>query len=133
MLQTGLAGDKDAISYTYATIANTCGPVDNPELVLILTEQPRTCEEKTPSRFISLYLDGWSIPRTVNLPTKNGDGSYRYEKKSDNSIVNEPALSGTVTIDDSARKGHYDLKFRDGDVEKGDFRLRKCIRRIYCP
>jgi hypothetical protein len=134
VLQTASAGGKDESAYSYATVAKTCGEVDNPELVLTLTERPMKCDEKAPGRFISLFLDGWSLPQSVDLPEKNGYvKAYKHEEKADGKSVNEPAVSGSVTIDHSGRNGHYELTFKDSGVVKADFQLRQCMRPITCP
>jgi hypothetical protein len=132
ILQAGLAGGKDETIYPYATVAKTCGPVDNPELVLILTEKPAKCGDKRkPSKFISIYLDRWSLPHAVKLPEQS-HRTQRYEQRSAN-VVHDSVDTGTVTIDGAGRKGHYELTFKNGDVEAGDFQLTQCMRPVTCP
>lgn len=135
MLQVGVAAGKHESGYPYATIRKTCGPVDNPELVLILTKIRMTCNDKRkPARFISIYLDGWSLPNAVSLPMKDSQPeSYRYGQGGNEKVKHDLLRKGRLTITDKRRKGHYDLIFEDGDVEKGDFQLTQCMSQIMCP
>ena len=94
-----------------------------------------TCNDKRkPAQFISIYVDGWSLPNTVSLPIRNGHTeSYRYGQGGGEKVKHDSLRTGTLTINDKRRKGHYDLTFEDGGVEEGDFQLTQCMSRIICP
>jgi len=133
MLQQAPAESGRPHSYSHGTISNTCGPTDIPELVLLLAEKPMWCSDQPPRHYIHVSVNG-PFPQTITLPAKNPYGqAYRAEENEKGIVVNQAAVSGTIVIDRSGRKGHYELIFKNGDIEAGDFKVTECISRIVCP
>jgi hypothetical protein len=113
-------------------IANVCGPTDSIEFHLLLTQQPMGCGQKTPRRYIRLSLSG-PFPQTITLPAGSPRlQAFRCEETEQKTVTSEPAVSGTITVDSKGISGHYDLTFKDGDRETGDFQVRQSMSRIVC-
>ncbi|HEX8816632.1 MAG TPA: hypothetical protein VF753_14130 [Terriglobales bacterium] len=118
-------------SYGYGTIRNVCGPTDAIELLLALTPQPIACGDKTPREYIRLSLSG-PFPKTITFPAGNPHLQAAKCVENEHKTKCEAAVSGKITIDANGREGHYELKFKDGDEESSDFKVRECMSRIVC-
>jgi hypothetical protein len=129
--QRSSAGDTGHLGFSHGTVTNVCGPTDGIELLLLLTEKPLQCGQNTPRRYIRLSLDG-PFPKTIAFPVKNPRlQAFRCEDTGKGTSA-EPAVSGTIRIDKSGHKGHYDLTFKNGAVESGDFQVGQCMSRLIC-
>lgn len=126
-----LATPENIGGYSHGTIANVCGPTDGIELLLILTEKPLSCGQATPKRYIELALDG-PFPKTIEFPTRNRHTEAARCEELNKAVNCDPAIGGGIAIDKSGSKGSYEFKFKNGDVEKGNFQVRRCVTRITC-
>lgn len=119
-------------NYPYAVIRNSCAPWDGPAVAIYLTKTQVTSND-VPFPYIGISL--WrSFPPPLNQPI-----SLQAEQGAGNRCRSsqecESAVAATVTFtsyDDNGAAGTYELKFKNGEVERGSFQGRWQRIRQFC-
>ena len=127
----GSSGTAAAAGYSYGTMVNSCGPVDQPVMILVLATRSLACNQQPTEPYISLMMDpDIAFPKTIVFPVKNRNCDARRCVGSC-----EPVVSGTIVLDQAVKKGiagHYELTIKEGDSAAGSFQIRRCSQKIVC-
>ena len=117
-----------------ALVMGQCAPWDGPAIALYFTPTHQTCGKIAfPYVAIQIYaeLDHLS-GRTIKLDGWKIGQAHRCASEGQC----EAATSGEITFDaydsNGPVTGHYEVKFRDGDVVRGTFHAEWCHERIVC-
>lgn len=118
-----VAGAPKGSLYPYGAIENTCGPTDQPMLMLTLTSVPPRNHQSLPTPYISVALDvAPVIPKPLTFPAPRKLLDAVHCAASCDAIT-----SGTIVIerfDQKGASGHYDLTFKDGSEAVGTFQVK---------
>jgi len=119
-------------NYSYAVVRNGCAPWDGPAIAIYLTKlQVTSSEIPLPSIAINLWRN---LPPPVNQPISlQGDLGLGNRCLAPEHC--ESAVAGTVTLttyDENGAAGTYELKFKNGEVERGSFQARWQKLRQFC-
>jgi hypothetical protein len=117
--------------YAHAVIENSCAPTDGLAYAIIFSSTPIECGKPTDSPL------GFSIDR--DLPT--GPTIYPISLTGAVNVIRRgvpysPVKSGKLKLKlfESGKRaaGSYEVEFRDGSVEKGEFDAPWCAVRQFC-
>ena|SRR5579859_780265 len=110
-------------TYPYAVVRHTCAPWDGPAVGIYLTKSKvPTREIPEPSMTINLWRQ---LPPPINQPISLQSGGLGVATRCLHAEDCEAAIGATITFtsySDRGVTGSYELKFKDGDVERGSFR-----------
>src|ERR1700693_1746147 len=117
------ATQADQVSaYPNGAIEQTCGPTDQPMLLLTLTSVPPRKHKQFSAPYIRVLLDvAPAIPRTLIFPAN--DSILNAQRCA---VKCEAVQSGKIVIERLDRHrgmGQYDLHFTDGTEEGGTFKI----------
>lgn len=131
----GRQPEANQAHFPYAHVQEGCGPADGPALAFYFTAKPARCE-KYEEPFLMIQI-------IANLP-KSAPRDYTIGASSRDmlaSLCQGPghcmaATSGslhlTKFIQGKNASGEYELHFRDGSIEKGQFDATWCVVHFMC-
>lgn len=109
-------------TYPYAVVRDSCAPWDGPAVAIYLTKSKVTAREiPEPSITINLWRQ---LPPPINQPISLQSGGLGVATRCLHAEDCEAAIGATITFtsySDSSISGSYELKFKNGDVERGSF------------
>ncbi len=119
------------MEFHHAIVRPSCAPTDAGALDIVMAAADNGCTEKEPFLRISI----WKLPVVPGKPIELG-GSSGTGIRCLRRDACEAAVSGTVVVEHYEQgkraSGHYELRFRDGSRESGDFDARWCDVRVLC-
>jgi hypothetical protein len=135
----GLSGQAVASpAFSHGKLFNSCGPVDQPLVILRLTTRSIGCHAKHFAPYIGLTTDKQlSTPMTITVGADVGKA--RFGDSAQRCLTDDTgcdaAVSGTIVFERVAADGivgHYDLRLKSGDVVTGAFKAIWCHERHMC-
>ena len=110
--------------YSYAVVRPDCAPWDGPAITIYLTTKRSAREITAPLLKISLWRN---LPPPLNQPISlNSSSQLGVATRCLRLEHCEAALSGTITLTSYTARGgaagSYELKFKNGEEERGSFR-----------
>jgi hypothetical protein len=125
-------------AFSHGKLFSSCGPVDQPLVILRVTTRNISCHTKHFVPYIGLTTGKQvSTPMTIIIGGdigKTGLGDSAQRCLTDNGGC-DAAVSGTIVFELAAADaivGHYDLRLKNGDVVSGPFKATWCHERHMC-
>ncbi len=137
VLLSQLSGDAVPHAvFPHGRLFNSCGPVDQPIVLLRLTTRRVACHAKHYSPYIAVTIgEQLAIPTTVTLGTNTRQPNFTDVAQRCSTDACDPVVSGTIAFEKVARDGivgHYDLKLKSGEVISGGFVATWCHEHVVC-
>jgi len=139
LLSSASCGLKSEANYPphfpFAYVQEGCGPADGPALLFYFTVKPAKCG-KYEEPFLMIQIIG-NLPQSAPRAYTMGSGSRDMLASRCQSPGHcEAATSGFLHLTKFSQSknasGEYELHFRDGSSEKGNFDATRCIVNLLC-
>jgi hypothetical protein len=121
--------------FPFAYVQEGCGPADGPALLFYFTVKPAKCG-KYEEPFLMIEIIG-NLPKSAPRAYTMGSGSRDMLASRCQSPGHcEAATSGVLHLTKFSQSknasGEYELHFRDGSIEKGNFDATRCLVNLIC-
>jgi hypothetical protein len=121
--------------FPFAYVQEGCGPADGSALLFYFTVKPAKCG-KYEEPFLLIQIIG-NLPKSAPHAYAMGSGSRdilasRCQSPGHCEAATSGALHLTKFTQSKNASGEYELHFRDGSIEKGNFDATWCVVRIIC-
>ena len=121
--------------FPFAYAQEGCGPADGRALLFYFTVKPAKCG-KYEEPFLLIQIIG-DLPKSAPHAYAMGSGSRnilasRCQSPGHCEAATSGALHLTKFTQGKNASGEYELHFRDGSIEKGNFDATWCVARLIC-
>ena len=132
-------GLKSEAHYTehfpFAYAQEGCGPADGPALLFYFTAKPAKCG-KYEEPFLLIQIIG-NLPKSApHVYTMGSSSRDILASRCQSAGHCEAAISGVLHLTKFSQSknasGEYELHFRDGSMEKGNFGATWCVVNLIC-
>jgi len=120
--------------FPYATVAQSCAPWDGPALAVVLSHTAGCAPLLAPYIQISLWRE---LPpragKTFSFDASNSNGqASRCLRPNECEAATSGSLVFDIVVEGKQAKGRYELHFKDGGLESGNFDAEWCPNRALC-
>ena len=129
---------NDPPHFPFAFVQEGCGPADGSALVFYFTGKPAKCGKyEEPFLMIQIIANlPQSAPRAYTMGSGGSGSRDMLASRCQSPGHCEAATSGFLHLTKFSQgknaTGEYELHFRDGSIEKGNFAATRCIVNLIC-